>query len=104
MGWFPASLRICCKEDTQHIIGSHEPSVKGGLCEKRSFHDLLLRSWGILKMNFRYFREIPVFIFLVSYSFLFWIPHNILIFALKLLFLFLGNIYLYYFRSVVFLS
>lgn len=103
-GLIPASLRICCKEDTQHIIRSHESSVEGGLCEKRSFHDLFLRSWGILKMNFRYFHEIPVFIFLVSCSFIFWIPHNIPVFALKLLFLFLGNIYLYYFGSVVFLS
>lgn len=44
---------------------------------------MLLWSWGILKMNLRYFHEILLFIFLVSQNFLFWLLLSIVIFALK---------------------
>lgn len=52
---------------------------------------MFLRSWGILKMKFRYFHEIPDFIFLDPQTFFLaysWLPENSFL-------LFLGDIYLH---------
>lgn len=53
-----------CRKKTNWAPHPLERLLKGGLYGYRSFWDLFLWSWGILKMKFRYFHEIPDFIFL----------------------------------------